>query len=58
MLGKHKRGQVIALGRLEWSLRRVEAAVHIRRETIGEYLRAAFEKPFFHHLCGSRVRHF
>jgi hypothetical protein len=29
----------IALGRLGWSLGRIEAAVHIRRETIGGYLR-------------------
>jgi transposase len=41
VLGKDKREQVIALGRLGWSLRRIEAAVHIRRETIGGYLRAA-----------------
>jgi hypothetical protein len=41
VLGKDKREQVIALGRLGWSLRRIEAAVHIWRETIGEYLRAA-----------------
>jgi transposase len=41
VLSKDKRDQVIALGRLGWSLRRIEAAVHIRRETIGGYLRAA-----------------
>src|SRR5438067_6427281 len=41
VLGKDKREQVIALGRLGWSLRRIEATVHIRRETIGGYLRAA-----------------
>jgi transposase len=41
VLSKEKREQVIALGRLGWSLRRIEAAVHIRRETIGGYLRAA-----------------
>ena len=40
-MSKDKREQVIALGRLGWSLRRIEAAVHIRRETIGGYLRAA-----------------
>ncbi len=34
VLSKDKREQVIALGRLGWSLRRIEAAVHIRRETI------------------------
>jgi transposase len=41
VLSKDKREQVIALGQLGWSLRRIEAAVHIRRETIGGYLRAA-----------------
>ena len=41
VLDKDKREQVIALGRLGWSLRRIEAAVHIRRETIGGYLHAA-----------------
>lgn len=32
---------MIALGQLGWSLRRIEATVHIRRETISGYLRAA-----------------
>jgi hypothetical protein len=32
---------VIALGQLGWSLRRIEATVYIRRETISGYLRAA-----------------
>jgi transposase len=41
VLSEDKKQQVIALGRLGWSLRRIEAAVHIRRETIGGYLRAA-----------------
>jgi transposase len=41
VLSKDKKEQVVALGRLGWSLRRIEAAVHIRRETIGGYLRAA-----------------
>ena len=41
VLSEEKRQQVIALGRLGWSLRRIEAAVHIRRETVGGYLRAA-----------------
>jgi transposase len=41
VLNEEKRQQVIALGRLGWSLRRIEGAVHIRRETIGAYLRAA-----------------
>jgi transposase len=41
VLSEEKRQQVIALGRLRWSLRRIEAAVHIRRETVGGYLRSA-----------------
>ena len=41
VLSEDKKQQVIALGRLGWSLRRIEAAVHIRRETIGGYLRVA-----------------
>jgi hypothetical protein len=41
VLSENKKQQVIALGRLGWSLRRIEAAVHIRRETVGAYLRAA-----------------
>ena len=41
VLSEEKKQQVVALGRLGWSLRRIEAAVHIRRETIGGYLRAA-----------------
>ena len=40
-MSQDKKQQVIALGRLGWSLRRIEAALHIRRETIGGYLRAA-----------------
>lgn len=40
-MSEDKKQQVIALGRLGWSLRRIEASVHIRRETIGGYLRAA-----------------
>jgi transposase len=40
VLNEEKRQQVIALGRLGWSLRRIERAVHIRRETIGAYLKA------------------
>ena len=35
------RQQVIALGRLKWSLRRIGAETGVRRETAGEYLRAA-----------------
>jgi hypothetical protein len=41
VLTKEKREQVIALGRLGWSLRRIEQATGVRRETAGDYLRSA-----------------
>ena len=41
VLKEEKKQQVIALGRLGWSLRRIQSATGVRRETIGEYLRAA-----------------
>src|ERR1700692_2125396 len=41
VLEKAKQEQVIALGRLGWSVRRVEAATGVRRETAGGYLRSA-----------------
>jgi hypothetical protein len=41
VLEKAKQEQVIALGRLGWSLRQIEAATGVRRETAGGYLRAA-----------------
>jgi hypothetical protein len=41
VLSKDKREQVIALGRLGWSLRRIEKATGVRRETAGDYLRSA-----------------
>jgi len=40
-LNEEKKQQVIALGRLGWSLRRIERATQIRRETAAGYLRAA-----------------
>jgi hypothetical protein len=33
--------QILALGRLGWSLRRIEQALALRRETISGYLKAA-----------------
>jgi hypothetical protein len=33
--------RILALGRLGWALRRIEAATGVRRETAGGYLRAA-----------------
>jgi transposase len=41
VLSEEKKQQIIALGKLGWSLRRIERAVHIRRETAAGYLKAA-----------------
>ncbi len=41
VLGREKQQQVIALGRLGWSLARIEQATEVRRETAGGYFRSA-----------------
>lgn len=41
VLNNDKKQQVIALGRLGWSLRRIQQATGVRRETAGIYLREA-----------------
>ena len=41
LLHESKQQQVVALGRLGWSLRKIEAATGVRRETISGYLAAA-----------------
>ena len=41
VLTEEKRQQVLALGRLGWSLRRIERATGVRRETASGYLKAA-----------------
>ena len=41
VLAENKRQQVLALGRLGWSLRRIERATGVRRETVSNYLKAA-----------------
>ena len=41
VLGDEKREQVLALGRLGWSLGRIEEETGVRRETASLYLRAA-----------------
>jgi hypothetical protein len=41
VLNEEKKQQVLALGRLGWSLRRIEQATGVRRETVGSYLKAA-----------------
>ena len=40
-MSEEKKQQVIALGRLGWSLRRIERATEVRRETASAYLKAA-----------------
>jgi transposase len=41
VLNEEKKQQVLALGRLGWSLRRIQQATRIRRETASSYLKAA-----------------
>jgi hypothetical protein len=41
VLSEEKKQQVIALGRLGWTLRRIEQATGVRRETAGAYLKVA-----------------
>jgi len=41
VLSKEKREQVLALGRLRWTLRRIEEATGVRRETASGYLKEA-----------------
>jgi hypothetical protein len=41
VLNEEKKQQVLALGRLGWSLRRIQQATRIRRETASAYLNAA-----------------
>jgi transposase len=41
VLNEEKKQQVIALGRLGWTLRRIEQATGVRRETASNYLKAA-----------------
>ena len=41
VLDETKQQQVIGLGRLGWSLRRIEAATGVRRETVSGYLKGA-----------------
>src|ERR1017187_10106294 len=41
VLKDEKKQQIIALGRLGWSLRKIQQATRVRRETISAYLRGA-----------------
>jgi hypothetical protein len=40
VLADDKHYQIVALGRLGWSLRRIERTTGVRRETISGYLKA------------------
>ena len=40
VLNEEKKQQVLALGRLGWSLRQIQQATRIRRETASAYLKA------------------
>src|SRR5215471_9568952 len=41
VLSDDKKQQIIALGKLGWTLRRIEQATGVRRETASSYLKAA-----------------
>jgi transposase len=41
VLNEEKKQQAVALGRLGWSLRQIQKAIGVRRETISVYLKAA-----------------
>ncbi len=41
VLSEEKKQQVLSLGRLGWSLRKIQQATRIRRETASQYLKAA-----------------
>jgi hypothetical protein len=40
VLSEEKKRQIIALGRLGWTLRHIQRATGVRRETAAAYLRA------------------
>jgi transcriptional regulator with XRE-family HTH domain len=48
VLKQEKQEQIRALGRLGWSLRRLEEATGVRRETVSRYLRAAGSRYAIH----------
>ena len=58
VLADDKHHQVVALGRLGWSLRRIERTTGVRRETISGYLKAAgIAVPGRQPLYGTLNRH-
>jgi hypothetical protein len=40
VLDQHRQQQIVALGRLGWSLRRIEETTGVRRETVSDYLKS------------------
>src|SRR6266446_2110429 len=46
VLKDEKKQQIITLGRLGWSLRKIQEATRVRRETISAYLRGAGVKTW------------
>src|ERR1035437_8185810 len=55
VLEKAKQEQVIALGRLGWSLRRIEAATGVRRETAWRLLEVGRDSIAFSRRLGAQV---
>jgi len=45
-LSDEKKQQVIALGQLGWTLRRIQQTTRVRRETAAGYLKAAGIAPY------------
>jgi len=45
VLSEEKKQQIIALGRLGWTLRHIQRATGVRRETVAAYLRASGIEP-------------
>jgi hypothetical protein len=57
VLSDDKRQQIIALGRLGWSLRRIEQATGVRRETASAYLKAGWHPGASSRLGKSKTGH-
>ncbi len=56
VLGREKREQVLALGRLGWTLRRIEAETGVRRETASTYLKAAWNAAYGQSAAKGKAR--
>jgi hypothetical protein len=54
ILNEERKKQVIALGRLGWSLLQIHRAAGIRRETAAAYLKEAF--PFGFRAAGTQIK--